>query len=132
MTISGCNPGNVRWTGVLWDGLDTPPSDSGGFCRFKTMEDGVRALCKILLAYQDKHGLRTIEQIINRWAPSSENDTGAYVADVAHRMGVGADEDIDVHSAGVLSALAGAIAIHETGHHLDVAAIAGGAQRALG
>jgi hypothetical protein len=40
-----------------------------------------------LIAYQDKHGLRTIRQIVSRWAPPTENNTNAYVRAVAADTG---------------------------------------------
>jgi len=91
------NPGNIEHLPAnKWQGLADPPSD-GRFCRFTSHEHGIRALAALLTSYQDRHGLRTVRGIITRWAPPGENDTGAYVAAVARRMGVGAEEPIDLH-----------------------------------
>ena len=131
MTIVSNNPGNIRFTGVQWDGLDDPPQDARNFCRFVTMSDGVRALAKVLLAYQDKHNLHTIREMITRLAPPSENNTGGYFADVAHRMATGPDDPIDVHQADVMGGMVAAISWHETGQHIDAQVIADGVARAL-
>ena len=85
--VRNANPGNLRAvTGVQW--LGQVGVDDVGFAVFDTPQHGIRAMAKQLLAYQQKHGLNTIAGIINRWAPSVENDTGAYVADVASAVGV--------------------------------------------
>ena len=83
------NPGNIEHVPAnKWQGLAEPPSD-GRFCRFTTHEFGIRALAALLVTYQDRHKLRTPRAIIERWAPKVENDTAAYVAVVARRLGVG-------------------------------------------
>ena len=41
-----------------------------------------------LLTYQRQHGLDTVKGILNRWAPPSENDTGAYVQTVSRALGL--------------------------------------------
>ena len=53
--------------------------------------------------------------MIGRWAPPNENDTGAYVRAVAASVGVGADEEIDVHEFAILRPLTLAIIRHENG-----------------
>lgn len=131
MSLGSNNPGNIRYLGVLWDGLDSPPQDAHGFARFMTMEDGVRALCRVLVAYQDKHDLHTVRDIITRWAPPSENDTEAYIADVSAHLGVRPDDRIDVHDPDVMNKLASAISHHETATWLDAAVVSEGASRAL-
>jgi hypothetical protein len=71
------NPGNVRYDGTPWQGMSG--QDDAGFIIFADAEHGIRALAKVLISYQAKHGLTTIGQMINRWAPPVENDTDAYV-----------------------------------------------------
>lgn len=51
------------------------------------MAYGFRAGFVILRTYIRKYRLDTIEKIINRWAPPSENDTGAYVRFVCAKTG---------------------------------------------
>ncbi|MFN6998960.1 MAG: structural protein, partial [Elioraea tepidiphila] len=91
------NPGNIEHLPTnKWLGLETPPSD-GRFCRFRSHQHGIRALALLLQSYQDRHGLRTIAGIINRWAPGSENDTAAYIAHVARLTGRDPHERLDLH-----------------------------------
>ena len=73
-------------------------------------------MAKILLNYQKKYGLKTIKQIISRWAPPNENDTLAYVHSVASALNVSAKQKVDLHGNGVLLAnLIKAIIKHENG-----------------
>ena len=107
------NPGNIEHVPAnRWQGLADPPSD-GRFCRFTSHEHGIRALAALLTSYQDRRGLRTVQEIITRWAPPGENDTGAYVAAVARRMGVGAEEPVDLHRHDQLRPLVEAIIAQE-------------------
>ncbi|NIC03969.1 structural protein [Halomonas sp. DX6] len=95
--IRNNNPGNIEYTGTRWQGLDNPPSD-GRFMRFKSPEYGIRALARVLTTYQTKHGLDYIGGIIQRWAPSHENNSAAYAGFVADRLGVRATDRIDVQA----------------------------------
>lgn len=80
------NPGNIR-KGDNWIGL-APEQNDPDFCTFIDAQYGIRALAKVLLAYQDQHHLRTVREIINRWAPPNENETNAYVDYVSRKMRV--------------------------------------------
>jgi hypothetical protein len=110
------NPGNIDYepSDDPWDGLDNPPTD-GRFCRFTEPKYGLRVICKLLLAYQEFHGCNTIEQMINRWAPPSENDTAGYIAEVAAAVGVGDDDPIVVREPAIMIALVKAIVRQENG-----------------
>ncbi|WP_205598448.1 hypothetical protein [Halomonas sp. NO4] len=93
--IRNNNPGNIEYTGTRWQGLDDPPSD-GRFMRFTAPEYGIRALARVLDTYTNTHGITNVMGIINRWAPSHENPTNAYAEHVAHALGVGVWDEIDV------------------------------------
>jgi hypothetical protein len=101
------NPGNIR-KGIPWDGLAKEQTDPS-FDQFISAEYGIRALAKLLLAYQDFHGLNTIEGIINRWAPPVENATNNYVAAVCESSGFSADEVINLHDPHTLTDIADGI-----------------------
>ncbi|MDA0764149.1 MAG: structural protein [Proteobacteria bacterium] len=75
--IRNNNPGNIK-LGTAWDGLLDEQNDDV-FCQFKDPVWGIRALMRILLTYKFNHKIETIEKIINRWAPPSENDTNNYI-----------------------------------------------------
>ena len=109
------NPGNVRYVEGITSTYQGCIGSDGAFCRFDTPHNGLRALCKLLLVYQDRHGLRTVRGIINRWAPPVENDTSAYVVAVAQQLDVGPDVELDLRREGTLASLAIAIVQHENG-----------------
>lgn len=113
--IRNANPGNIRH-GDQWQGMakKSEQKDSA-FVTFTSPTWGIRALARTLISYKDKHGLNTVRGIIGRWAPPVENDTGAYVNQVAKAMGVGADRQIDVYQYEVMRPLVEAIIRHENG-----------------
>ena len=116
--IRNNNPGNIRKSQVDWIGEVTGVDES--FESFDTMENGIRALGKLLLTYDKKYGLNTVRSIIDRWAPPNENNTEAYIAATATRMGVNSEDKLDLHNPFVLSKLVYAIICHENG---EVAAV---------
>jgi hypothetical protein len=107
------NPGNIRKSTSKWAGLADEQPDPD-FCTFKSAQFGIRAMCRILLAYNAR-GLATVRQIINTWAPPVENNTDAYVNAVAHGCQVSADDVLDVDSAEVMRPLLKEIVLHENG-----------------
>jgi hypothetical protein len=107
------NPGNIRKSDATWRGAVVGGDPT--FVTFDTPADGIRAMAKVLLAYQRQHGLDTIAELIERWAPTVENDSFAYIDDVATRLGIDPDERIDLGDRAMLSALCGAIIRHENG-----------------
>ncbi|MNW05126.1 hypothetical protein D3C71_2013280 [compost metagenome] len=56
-----------------------------------------------------------MKEIIGRWAPPVENNTGAYVQQVATAVGVSPSEVIRLDNPVTLGRLATAIARHENG-----------------
>lgn len=109
------NPGNIRW-GSPWQGLvDQAESTDKSFCQFTDPKWGIRAIAKIMLTYYDRYDLNTVNKIIHRWAPPSENDTSAYVDAVASHLGVYDNDVINVHLAPVMRKLVEGIIYHENG-----------------
>ena len=79
--VRNCNPGNLRHNqAVTWVGQEATQTDLE-FVQFVTPEYGIRAMARILHNYK-REGLNTIQAAINRWAPSTENDTQAYITAV--------------------------------------------------
>lgn len=74
------NPANIR-CGSSWLGLSKEPK-SKSFCTFDDTVFGIRALLVVLRTYHYKHKKNTIAQVIHRFAPLSENNTYAYIANV--------------------------------------------------
>ena len=112
--IRNHNPGNIRRSSDPWQGLAERQGDVE-FFTFKSPIYGIRALARTLINYQDKHGLRTIRQIIGRWAPPVENNTNAYVRAVAEATDLDADQMLDLHDFDYLFPLTKAIIKHENG-----------------
>lgn len=109
------NPGNLEKTQVVWQGEIRPGGDER-FCEFESLIMGCRALIKTLVTYHTKHGCSTVRSIIERWAPSHENDTESYMEHVASAISKGVDEAIpfDLDPTYYL-AIAKTIARHENG-----------------
>ncbi len=110
--IRNNNPGNIRRTTDQWQGMDL--SYYGDFVRFESPEYGYRAMAKLLRNYHAR-GLVTIQQIINTWAPSSENDTSSYIEHVASFLQTSPAEELNLDDPIVLGDLIEVIARHENG-----------------
>jgi hypothetical protein len=110
--IRNNNPGNIRASAIPWQGK---AGSNGGFEVFDDAVNGIRALARNLLAYQRQYGMTTIEQIINRWAPTSENNTAAYVASVSQQTGIAPRAAVNLSDAATLTAITRAIIRHENG-----------------
>lgn len=91
------NPLDIERDGTLWEGL-TPDQPDPRFCQFTTNAFGFRAGFRCLIAYYDKHNLKTVTDIISRWAPGNENDTAAYIKAVCARTHFGPTEEINPKS----------------------------------
>ncbi|HAW2306945.1 TPA: hypothetical protein JLP35_000436 [Escherichia coli] len=111
--IRNNNPGNLEFSKTNpWVGQT---GDDGRFAKFETPEHGIRALGRNLLSYQ-RQGIDTVSDIINRWAPPSDNNnTDAYIKAVCAQLGVTADQQLDASNPDTLKALCAAIIQHENG-----------------
>lgn len=98
------NVGNIR-----------PVGSSTGFQQYKTPEEGIKAVDDQLRIYGEKHGINTIRKAITRWAPPSENDTEAYIKDVATRSGIDPDAEIDFSNPVVRHLISAPLISHEKG-----------------
>lgn len=128
------NPGNIDFNPAnKWQGqVGKEAGANGRFAVFTSHEYGIRALASLLSTYQDRHGLRTVRGIINRWAPPAENVTSAYVSAVARGMGVGPDDRLDVHEFASLRGLVVGIITHELGGQPYAASVIDDALRLSG
>ncbi|HCM3837842.1 hypothetical protein [Klebsiella quasipneumoniae] len=107
------NPGNLEASSSNpWIGQT---GSDGRFAKFETPEHGIRALGRNLISYQ-RQGIDTVGEIINRWAPPSDNnDTAAYIKAVCAQLGVTANQPLDASNPDTLQALCAAIIKHENG-----------------
>ena len=112
--IRNNNPGNIRkgskkiWNGEVW------PSTDSSFSQFITMAYGVRALL-IDLVNKHKQGLNTVQKIIYKYAPPTENYSARYAKFVADAMGLTVTEPFDMTQANLLK-FAKAVAKFENGN----------------
>ncbi|HGN8793817.1 TPA: hypothetical protein ACK1ZR_003740 [Klebsiella michiganensis] len=111
--IRNNNPGNLEFSNSNpWQGQ---AGSDGRFAKFETPEHGIRALGRNLISYQ-RQGIDTVGEIINRWAPPSDNnDTTAYIRAVCAQLGVTANQPLDASNPDTLQALCAAIIKHENG-----------------
>lgn len=84
------NPGNLRPTGEKWQGQT---GVAGGFMKFDTMQNGVRAFI-VELHTDMRNGKNTLRKRVGEYAPSSENNTAAYLDSMSKFTGLKPDEPI--------------------------------------
>ncbi len=108
------NPGNIRNSSTEWQGEIVPSKDKS-FKQFKTMAYGYRALIKLLQNYRKLYHLKTIAELINRWAPSNENNTSAYIIRVCKEMQVPSTYVPDINDKATMCGFAAAISLVENG-----------------
>ena len=136
------NTGNIDYNPRNdWQGqLPPDPAIEKRFARFDSPENGIRALAKLLINYRGKDGMPgiglkgidTVRETINRWAPSVENDTEAYIKAVSVAAGVLSNEQIDIRDRRILLGIVTAIIKHENGSMpYAQAVVAEGVRRAL-
>jgi hypothetical protein len=106
--IRNNNPGNLNFAG------QSGASAAGRFAAFGSMAEGIAALDDQLRLYASR-GNDTVRGIVSTYAPSSENDTGAYISAVSRALGVGADSHLNLNDANTLRSLISAITTQEVG-----------------
>lgn len=118
--IRNNNPGNIRnserndWAGEV----STSNKKDNAFEEFEDMPHGARAMMKLLLKYQTGYGLKTIKDLIGRWAPRNENNTSGYILRVSREMQMPDSAPLDLTDKGTMCALAAAITLVENGVHI--------------
>lgn len=90
--IRNNNPLNIR-IGNVWLGEVQKPTDKS-FEQFISMEYGIRAGFIILRRYIRRYGKDTVAEIVSTWAPSSENNTEAYINTVCRLSNLTRDEKL--------------------------------------
>lgn len=120
--IRNNNPLNIR-IGNTWLGERQHPTDNV-FEQFVTLEYGLRAAFLILRRYIRRYKLNTPALIISRWAPSSENNTAAYIKTVCKYGIFEPDTVIDYADKDKMVRLVSAMVLVECGQLIDVRRIA--------
>ncbi|EBA6159048.1 lytic transglycosylase domain-containing protein [Salmonella enterica] len=103
------NPGNLR-----------PAGASSGFRSFSSEQEGWDAMSRQLMMYFNGTSraagfkkLRTIRDIISKWAPPSENDTESYINDVSDFMKADPNQELNLADPNVMAKLRTAMAKRE-------------------
>lgn len=114
--IRNNNPLNIRignnWWGEVENQTDTQ------FEQFEKMEYGIRAAFIILRRYIEKYGRNTVELIVSSWAPSSENNTKAYIKFVCEKAGFPEDYIIKYDNKKTMVRLVDAMIQYECGRQV--------------
>lgn len=112
------NPLNIE-AGPFAQGQPGFTGSDGRFARFETPQQGVEAADRLLQSYAAR-GLTTPIAIVSRWAPAGDgnNNPTAYANAVAQKMGVRADQPINMADPGVRQQLISAMAEMENGRPL--------------
>ena len=108
------NPGNIRKSGVKYLG-ETSISSDLEFKQFKTILWGYRAMFVLLHTYRTRYSLDTLEKMIARYAPPSENDTDGYVRYVSLWSGIARDRIINTLDGNAMIPVVSAMSRMENG-----------------
>jgi len=111
--IRNNNPGNIE-AGAFTQKLPGFIGSDGRFAQFETPEQGVNAMGQLLESY-GRRGHNTLSKIINRWAPSTENNTRAYIQSVASNTGIDPNMPLDLSDPNIKNAVTQAMILHENG-----------------
>jgi len=114
------NPGNLRYSPRnIWKGLANPPfvdNGTGPFCVFTEPLYGVRAMMIVIAGYKAKHGIGNLEQLINVWAPpTDDNPVANYIEYVSDHSGYSPTQPIDLTDPDTLCQIVPAIIAFENG-----------------
>lgn len=120
--IRNNNPLNIR-VGNNWKGEKRPQSDKA-FEQFESMQYGVRAGLIILRKYMSGYNgltekFNTIEKMIRRWAPPSENNTRSYIEQVSKLSGIPSRQQISFSQRNYMVAIVDAMIRVECGQAID-------------
>ena len=112
------NPGNVRLTSpatawVGWVGSDAQSDPD--YVQMATMADGVRMAAVVFRNYQSRYGLKSVRDLISRWAPGVENDTQSYIDAVASRLSIEPGYPLDLRDRATAYDFLRAVFRHENG-----------------
>ena len=110
------NPLNIRHNADVFKG-EIKGNDKS-FKTFSTMAYGYRAAFVTLATYLTRD-LNTIEKIISRWAPPSENNTQSYIATVVKFSGIPKDKILTADDGADYILIVAAMSFVENGHNAN-------------
>lgn len=112
------NPLNLRYTDIAWSGK-VKQSKAAAYEWFESPEKGIRAAAKNLQTYAERDGLKTIREIVSKWAPKNENDTASYITAVGIFTDFDVDESLDLFDFDTVYTLMRAMTRQENGKPHD-------------
>ena len=122
------NPLNMRYNiNIPWQGQ--VGQDGNGYAVFDTMENGLRAAARDIRNLQKNSNVKTIRDLITKWAPpkgnfkdasgavkTETNPTDNYIAYVSRQLNVNPDSPVDwVNNDVILSRIITAMVQNENG-----------------
>lgn len=116
--LRNCNPGNIRRSKVHYLG-EVRPSQDSDFKQFESMAYGYRAMFVLLDSYRRRYALNTLRQMLNRYAPPSENFTEGYIRFVSQKTGILPDEELNTRSERDMVSIISAMSEIENGVSAD-------------
>ena len=117
------NPLNIRHNADVFQG-EIKGNDKS-FKTFSSMPYGYRAAFVTLATYLS-HGWNTIEKIIAKWAPPTENNTNGYVTNVEKWSGVPRSQELTAASGADYIMIIAAMSAVENGINADINQIQAG------
>ena len=120
--IRNNNPLNIR-IGNAWVGEVMNPTDTQ-FEQFTHMVYGLRAGFVLIRRYMERYHLRTIREIVSRWAPATENYTEKYIEQVCSLTGLQADTILSFGDKSTMCSLVAAMIHVECGEGIPYEQIA--------
>lgn len=117
------NPLNIRHSADRFQGEIAGTDKS--FKTFASLPYGYRAAFVILGTYLSR-GINSIEKIISRWAPSAENNTESYIAQVEKYSGVPRNKVLTLAGGAELIMIVAAMSFVENGQNADISAVRAG------
>jgi hypothetical protein len=117
------NPLNIRHNADVFQG-EIKGNDKS-FKTFSSMPYGYRAAFVTLGTYLSR-GWNTIEKIISKWAPSNENDTENYIANVVKWSGVPRNKELTAADGADYILIVSAMSFVENGVNADINQIKAG------
>lgn len=104
------NPGNLVKSRSDWVG---ETERQGRYTAFRSAHYGLRALCIVILRYEQRHHVDTLEKFVHRFAPPSENNCRKYINFLSSELGIGRRQKISLSA--VLPSLVRAVIKYEQG-----------------
>ncbi|MBP7180711.1 MAG: structural protein P5 [Dysgonomonadaceae bacterium] len=117
------NPLNIRHSADRFQGEIAGRDKS--FKTFASLPYGYRAAFVILGTYLSR-GINSIEKIITKWAPSTENDTESYIFQVEKYSGVPRRKELTPSSGAEFIMIVAAMSFVENGQNADIAQVQAG------